>query len=104
MPDNSSGVGSYLDEVLRRLPGFLTAALFDVDRVEVLKGPQGTLYRKDTAGGAIVSCRDSRLDALEGYVDVGYSRWQTSDVTAAVNGPLTTWSRPGSASRLDSGG
>jgi iron complex outermembrane receptor protein len=87
--NNSSGVGTYLDEVFASLPGFLTEALFDVDRVEILKGPQGTLYGKNTAGGAINILSRQPTDHFEGYVDASYSRWETTDLTAAVSGPLT---------------
>src|SRR5277367_6520625 len=87
--NNSSGVGTYLDEVFASFPGFLTAAMYDVDRVEILEGPQGTLYGKNTAGGAINIISKRPTDDFEGYVDVGYSRWETADVTAAISGPLT---------------
>lgn len=87
--NNSSGVGTYLDEVFASFPGFLTAAMYDVDRVEILEGPQGTLYGKNTAGGAINIISRRPTDRFEGYVDVDYSRWETTDVTAAVGGPLT---------------
>jgi iron complex outermembrane receptor protein len=87
--NNSSGVGTYLDDVFASFPGFLTGALYDVDRVEILKGPQGTLYGKNAAGGAINIISKRPTDDFEGYVDVDYSRWATTDVTAAVSGPLT---------------
>jgi iron complex outermembrane receptor protein len=86
--NNSSGVGIYLDDVFASFPGFLTSALFDVDRVEILKGPQGTLYGKNTAGGAINILSRRPTDDLEGYVDIDFSRWDTLDVSAAVSGPL----------------
>ena len=87
--NNSSGVGTYLDDVFASFPGFLTAALYDLDRVEILEGPQGTLYGKNTAGGAINIISRRPTDNFEGYVDVDYSRWETTDLTAAVSGPLT---------------
>ena len=87
--NNSSGVGTYLDDVFASFPGFLTAALYDLDRVEILEGPQGTLYGKNTAGGAINIISKRPTDNFEGYVDVDYSRWETTDLTAAVSGPLT---------------
>ncbi len=87
--NNSSGVGTYLDDVFASFPGFLTEALYDVDRVEILKGPQGTLYGKNTAGGAINIISKRPTDDFEGYFDLDYSRWETTDVTAAVSGPLT---------------
>jgi iron complex outermembrane recepter protein len=87
--NNSSGVGTYLDGVFASFPGFLTGALYDVDRVEILKGPQGTLYGKNTAGGAINIISRGPTDTPEGYVDVDFSRWDTLDLTAAISGPLT---------------
>jgi iron complex outermembrane recepter protein len=87
--NNSSGVGTYLDDVFASFPGFLTAALYDLDRVEILEGPQGTLYGKNTAGGAINIISKRPTDNFEGYVDVDYSRWETTDLTAAVSGPLS---------------
>ena len=87
--NNSSGVGTYLDDVFASFPGFLTEALYDVDRIEILEGPQGTLYGKNTAGGAINIISKRPTDDLQGYVDVDYSRWETTDVTAAVSGPQT---------------
>jgi iron complex outermembrane receptor protein len=86
--NNSSGVGTYIDDVFASFPGFLTETLFDVDRVEILKGPQGTLYGKNTAGGAINIISKRPTDTFEGYVDLDYSRWETTDVTAALSGPL----------------
>ncbi|MBV8805888.1 MAG: TonB-dependent receptor [Sinobacteraceae bacterium] len=87
--NNSSGVGTYLDGVFASFPGFLTGALYDVDRVEILKGPQGTLYGKNTSGGAVNIISRGPTDALEGYVDVSFSRWETLDLTSAISGPLT---------------
>ena len=87
--NNSSGVGTYLDGVFASFPGFLTGALYDVDHVEILKGPQGTLYGKNTAGGAINIISRQPTDTTQGYVDVDFSRWETLDLTAAVGGPLT---------------
>ena len=87
--NNSSGVGTYLDDVFASFPGFLTSALYDLDRVEILEGPQGTLYGKNTAGGAINIISKRPTDHLEGYVDLDFSRWQTTEISAAVSGPLT---------------
>jgi iron complex outermembrane receptor protein len=87
--NNSSGVGTYLDGVFASFPGFLTETLYDVDRVEILKGPQGTLYGKNTAGGAINILSRGPTDSFEGYVNADYSRWETTDLSAAVSGPLS---------------
>lgn len=51
--NNNPTVGVYLDEVFLASTTQLTFQLFDIERVEVLKGPQGTLYGRNTTGGAI---------------------------------------------------
>jgi iron complex outermembrane recepter protein len=89
--NNSSGVGTYLDGVFASFPGFLTGAMYDVGRVEILKGPQGTLYGKNTDGGAINIISAQPTYQLSGYLDVNYSRWDIVDATGAVSGPLNNW-------------
>ena len=86
--NNSSGVGIYQDGVFASFPGFLTDTLYDVGRVEILKGPQGTLYGKNTDGGAINIISAQPTARFGGYVEIGYSRWNTVDLTSAVSGPL----------------
>ncbi len=85
---NSSGVGVYVDEVFAAYPVFLTGQLFDVERVEVLKGPQGTLYGKNTTGGAINFVSVKPREEFEGYFTAGLSRWDTYKVEGAINGSL----------------
>ncbi len=84
--NNSSGVGVYIDEVFAAYPVFLNGQLFDVERVEVLKGPQGTLYGKNTTGGAINFVSVKPNDEFEGYLSAGLSRWNTYKVEGAING------------------
>ena len=52
-PARDQGVGVYIDSVYFGRPQGLGAALFDVERIEVLKGPQGTLFGRNTEGGAV---------------------------------------------------
>jgi iron complex outermembrane receptor protein len=87
--NNSSNVATYIDDIYASLPGFLTATLFDLDRVEILKGPQGTLYGRNSAGGAINLISAQPTDHLTGYLDASYSRWETADVSGAISGPLS---------------
>ncbi len=88
-PNNNSGVGVYVDDVFASSPIYLTGQLFDVERVEVVKGPQGTLYGKNATGGAINFISRKPTDEVEGYIDLGYSRWDTIEMTGAVSGPVS---------------
>jgi len=88
-PNNTSGVGVYTDEVFASSPVYLGGQLFDIERIEVLKGPQGTLYGKNTTGGAINFITNKPTDDFEAFVEVDYSSFQTLEVTTAVGGALT---------------
>ncbi|WP_394173422.1 TonB-dependent receptor [Thalassotalea litorea] len=88
-PNNTSGVGVYTDEVFASSPVYLSGQLFDIERVEVLKGPQGTLYGKNTTGGAINFITKKPSDDFEAYVEVDYSSFQTLEISGAVGGALT---------------
>lgn len=78
-----------LDGVYLGRPTSTTGAFFDLDRIEVLKGPQGTLYGRNATGGAVnVIPAKPVLDDFSGYVSAGYGRFNTFDVEAAVNIPL----------------
>jgi len=88
-PNNTSGVGVYTDEVFASSPVYLGGQLFDIERVEVLKGPQGTLYGKNTTGGAINFITKKPTDDFEAYVEADYSSFQTVEITSAVSGALT---------------
>ena len=61
---------------------------FDLDRVEVLRGPQGTLFGRNTPAG-IVKFESARpTQTLEGYGQLSYGRFKTSNFEGAVSGPL----------------
>ena len=63
--------------------------VFDLDRVEVLKGPQGTLFGRNATGGLVhyISRRPTR--ELDAYVDTTYGSYNEVKVEAAVGGPLS---------------
>lgn len=84
-----SSVGVYVDGVnLPRQTG-LNANLFDIERIEVLKGPQGTLYGRNTTGGAVnVIARKPDLEGVHGYVRVTGGNASFTQIAAAANVPL----------------
>lgn len=83
-------VGQYLDEVSLVTPFTSTLGLFDLERVEVLRGPQNTLFGRNTTGGAInyVSRRPDPGAGFNGYARVNAGRFNRLDVEGAIGIPL----------------
>lgn len=87
--NQSSPVATYYDEVYKGNFAFLGVSMFDLERVEVLRGPQGTLYGKNTTGGAVnLITRKARLGETSGYFNAGYGNYDRFDLGGAVNLPL----------------
>lgn len=63
--------------------------IFDTERVEVLKGPQGTLYGRNTTAGAINFFSRKPTQSAEGFVRASYSRWNTVRMETGFGGPLS---------------
>lgn len=84
-----SSVGVYVDGVnLPRQQG-LNANMFDMERVEVLRGPQGTLYGRNTTGGAInLITRKPDYTGWHGYLEAGAGNESFTQLSGAVNIPL----------------
>ena len=61
-------VGTYVDDVYITRQNVNNVALFDVERIEVLRGPQGTLYGRNTTGGAISVVMKKPSDTMQGYI------------------------------------
>lgn len=87
--NQSSPVATYYDEVYKGNFAFLGVAMYDLERVEVLRGPQGTLYGKNTTGGAVnIISRDAKLNETSGYLNAGYGNYNRIEANGAVNVPL----------------
>jgi iron complex outermembrane receptor protein len=83
------GVGFYVDDVYyaRSIGGVMDAV--DIDSVQVLRGPQGTLFGKNTIGGAVlINTTAPDLDSASGRIEGIYGRFDRIDVKGAVNIPI----------------
>lgn len=80
------GVGIYLDDVYLARPQGALLDVFDVSRIEVLRGPQGSLYGKNTIGGAIKYVSNPLPIKTEGSVEATVGTHGEKDVKASVGG------------------
>lgn len=87
-PTQSSPVAVYVDEIYKGNPAIQGVQLFDVERVEVLRGPQGTLYGKNTTGGAVNFITKKPTHETEGYLTVGAGSFSRQEAQGAFQTSL----------------
>ncbi len=87
--NNNPDTSLYVDGVLLPFSPMLSFDLFDLQRVEVLEGPQGTLYGRNTTGGAINFITNKPTADTEGYAQVDYGNYQHTEFEGALGGRLT---------------
>jgi len=75
-----AGVGMYVDDVYLNRPQAAVLDIYDVERIEVLRGPQGTLYGRNTIGGAIKYVTKGLPDESEAKVRVSYGSANQMDL------------------------
>jgi iron complex outermembrane receptor protein len=84
-----SPVAVYVDEVYISQNPATGFAMFDIDRVEVLRGPQGTLFGRNATGGLLHFITKRPSEEFEAYLDVGLGSEQSRRYEGAVGAPLT---------------
>ena len=87
--NNSGPVGMYVDEVIVSAPSAQAFAMLDAERVEVLRGPQGTLYGRNTTGGAINVISNKPTEEFEASALLRYGNFDATKVEATVSGPFS---------------
>lgn len=88
-PSASSGVGVYVDGVYVGSPLAQLSGFYDIARIEVLRGPQGTLYGRNTTGGAINVITNRPSQTAAGTLSVDYGSYNAINVDAALTGPIS---------------
>jgi iron complex outermembrane receptor protein len=87
--NQSSPIAMYVDEVYKSVGAVQALQTYDLERVEVLRGPQGTLYGKNATGGAVsFYSANPDLARTDGYVTLGGGNYHDFSVRAAVSVPL----------------
>ena len=88
-PNNSSPVAVHMDEVYQSYSALLNFGLFDMERVEVLKGPQGTLFGRNTTGGTVNFYSRKPTQEFSAGIKGSYGRYDMARVDFHVNGGLS---------------
>ena len=83
------GVGLYIDGVFYARPAAATLDFLDVERVEVLRGPQGTLFGKNTTAGAINVTTRKPTFSHNTDIELNYGNYEFLQAKASISGPIT---------------
>jgi iron complex outermembrane recepter protein len=99
------GVGIYLDDVYLNRPQAAVLDIYDVERIEILRGPQGTLYGRNTVGGAVKYVTKPLPQDFSLKVRGTYGTYDQADLVVTASTPISDMVRIGaSGARLSRGG
>ncbi|MGB7371674.1 TonB-dependent receptor [Erythrobacter sp.] len=84
-----SAVGIFIDGAYQSRPGVALSEFVDIERVEVLRGPQGTLFGRNTSAGALnIVTRRPDMNEFAGFANASYGNFDEISVQGAVNAPI----------------
>ncbi len=92
-PTFDPAVGTYVDEIFYTRQNGNNISLFDVERLEVLRGPQGTLFGKNTTGGAINVVLRKPGKEFGGFIEASYGKFEEKLVRGSIDLPLSDAAR-----------
>ena len=81
-------VGTYIDDIFIQRQNANNFTLFEVERVEVLRGPQGTLFGRNTTGGAVRILLQPPADEWGGYAEAAYGRFNRLEFRGGFDAPI----------------
>ena len=84
-----SPVATHNDEVYMAKPWMVARPLYDIGRVEVLKGPQGTLFGRNTTGGSVNYYTNKPTDKFGANLEIGFDEHERYSAQGMVNAPLS---------------
>lgn len=87
--NSEPSVAVLIDGVLETNPAQFNQELFDIQQIEVLKGPQGALYGRNAIGGAILITTRPPADQFEGSIKLGYGNESSYRAQGGISGPIT---------------
>ncbi|SEK00247.1 iron complex outermembrane recepter protein [Sphingobium sp. AP50] len=87
-PKDDPSIAAHIDGVYLARPVSLAASFYDLERIEVLRGPQGTLYGRNATGGALNIITKAPTTNFEAKGDISYGNYDALQVRGAVNVPL----------------
>jgi iron complex outermembrane receptor protein len=88
-PSQESPNSIYMDDVYLAAPGEAAFPLYDMARIEVVRGPQGTLFGQASSGGLVNFITNRPSKDWKGYAEIGFGSYASAHVEGGVGGPIT---------------
>ena len=84
-----SAVGIFIDGAYQSRPGVALSEFVDIERVEVLRGPQGTLFGRNTSAGALnITTKSPNVNEFEGFANATYGSFNEISLQGGINAPI----------------